>query len=416
MNTLASWAVVDEEGRLIIPSELAARYGLAVGARARIEFDENSFRLHRPVTNLNKIYVEPTNRCNIVCRTCIRRSWQVELGSMSDSTFERICTSLRALDNQPTVFFGGLGEPLFHADIVEMIARVKELGARAELITNGTLLSEKMSRRLIRAGLDVLWVSIDGARPESYADVRLGAALPDVVRNLAQFKAARPPSHRPKPEIGIAFVAMRRNVADLPEVLSLGRRLGAKRFMVSNLLPYSEEMRDETLYEGTLNDITYLSSLWLPHLSLPRFTLDDTTRDPFFQALASGYNVTLSGYNLGGANDVCTFIEEGSLSISWDGSVAPCLPLLHDHQYFLGKWRRQSKRHLIGNVNEKELMAIWRDPGYAAYRDRVQRFAFPPCTACGGCDLLDTNEEDCFSNEFPVCGGCLWAQGVIQCP
>jgi hypothetical protein len=30
--------------------------------------------------------------------------------------------------------------------------------------------------------------------------------------------------------------------------------------------------------------------------------------------------------------------------------------------------------------------------------------------------LLESNEEDCYGNTFPVCGGCLWAQGVIQCP
>jgi hypothetical protein len=24
--------------------------------------------------------------------------------------------------------------------------------------------------------------------------------------------------------------------------------------------------------------------------------------------------------------------------------------------------------------------------------------------------------EDCYGNAFPACGGCLWAQGIIQCP
>jgi hypothetical protein len=33
-----------------------------------------------------------------------------------------------------------------------------------------------------------------------------------------------------------------------------------------------------------------------------------------------------------------------------------------------------------------------------------------------GCNLSETNEEACFGNPFPTCGGCLWAQGVIQCP
>jgi dihydroorotate dehydrogenase subfamily 1 len=38
------------------------------------------------------------------------------------------------------------------------------------------------------------------------------------------------------------------------------------------------------------------------------------------------------------------------------------------------------------------------------------------CTSCGACELMNNNEEDCFGNKFPTCGGCLWAQGVIQCP
>jgi cholesterol oxidase len=45
--------------------------------------------------------------------------------------------------------------------------------------------------------------------------------------------------------------------------------------------------------------------------------------------------------------------------------------------------------------------------------------AGPPrtgCTFCGGCDMSESNVEDCFGNEFPTCGGCLWSQGVVQCP
>ena len=60
-----------------------------------------------------------------------------------------------------------------------------------ELITNGTLLTKPLSKQLIEAGLDMLWVSLDGATPESYADVRLGAALPEVLPILPVFKRPR---------------------------------------------------------------------------------------------------------------------------------------------------------------------------------------------------------------------------------
>ena len=172
--TSTLWAEVDEEGRLILPADLVEAFGLEPGARARIELEKHNFRLHRPVTQLAKIYLEPTNRCNIDCRTCIRQGWETELGKMSLVTFERILESVARISPRPTIFFGGLGEPLFHQQIIDMVARVVSLGARAELITNGTLLDENRSKELIAAGLDTLWVSIDGATPESYADVRLG--------------------------------------------------------------------------------------------------------------------------------------------------------------------------------------------------------------------------------------------------
>ncbi len=410
------WAEVDENGRLVLPKEMADLYGLKPGARLRVETGQNDVRLHRPVTHLAKIYLEPTNRCNLECRTCIRNAWQVELGQMKPATFERILVGLREIKPPPTVFFGGLGEPLFHPKTVEMVAAVKELGANVELITNGTLLDEAKTRGLIAAGLDVLWVSIDGACPESYADVRLGAALPEVLENLVRFRTLRPATHNPKPEIGIAFVAMRRNIQDLPEVLKIGRTLRATRFLVTNLLPHTPEMCTETLYDSSLNDVTYLPSPWISKLYLPRMDMDEDTSPVFLRALRSNYNVTFAGFNLGGTNDVCTFIESGSMAVGWDGSVSPCPPLLYTHTGYLHGKRRVSYRHIVGNVAEHSLIDLWNDPEYETYRDRVQRFAFAPCTFCGGCELIYANQTDCFDNPSPACGGCLWAQGVIQCP
>lgn len=415
-STTILWAEVDGEGRLVLPPEIVKQHGLQPGSRLRLENESTGMRLHRPVTRLAKIYIEPTNACNLKCRTCMRNIWDEEPGQMSVATFETVVKGISSLPEMPLVFFGGLGEPLSHPRIIEMVAQVKSLGAQVELITNGTLLTARRSRRLIDAGLDALWVSIDGAEPESYSDVRLGARLPQVIANVDQFRRARRPAHRPTPEIGIAFVAMQRNVRDLPAVINLGRRLGAVRFSVSNVLPYTSELKDEILYRQTLRNITYLPSPWLPKLSLPKMDLDEQTREAFTRALSSGCNVQLAGYNLGGANDVCVFIESGSLSIGWDGSISPCLPLLHTHTSYLHGKQRINRRHIIGSLTERGLLETWLDPSYVAYRERVQGFAFPPCTFCGGCDLSEANEEDCLGNEFPACGGCLWAQGVIQCP
>lgn len=416
MSDQTLWAKVDEEGHLVLPTEIASQYGLVPGARLRIEQDANSVRLHRSLQHLAKIYLEPTNRCNITCRTCMRNTWDEPMGMMSTVTFDRILSGLQALPTKPLVMFGGIGEPLFHPRTVEMVAQVHALGCAVELTTNGTLLTSDRARRLVDAGLDTLWVSLDGATPESYADVRLGAALPKVLENLKQLRPLRRGFYHPKPELGIAFVAMKRNIGDLPKVIALGRSLGASRFSVSNVLPYTEELRRETLYEYTLKDIAYFSSVWLPQLNLPKMEINELTQDAFLDALRSGCSITFAGNRWSGANDVCTFIESGAMAIGWDGSVSPCPPLLHNHEGYLRGRKHASIRHVIGNITEIDLADLWTDPEYVAYRERVQGFAFPPCSFCGGCDMLDANQEDCLGNGFPACGGCLWAQGVIQCP
>ncbi len=410
------YARADGAGRLVLLPDIAARYGIKPGVRVRVDEGVNGLRVRRPVSQLAKLYVEPTNLCNLDCRTCIRNVWDEPLGLMPDAVFARVVEGLRALSPPPAVFFGGFGEPLFHPKIVEMVAQAKSLGAWVELITNGTRLTAELARELIAAGLDVLWVSIDGATPESYADVRLGAALPQVIENVIHFRDARVPAHRPTPEIGIVFVAMKRNIAELPAVLRLGQRMGASRFLVTNVLPYTDALRDEVLYDRALSDIFYLPSIWVPHLSLPKMDRNETTRESLYQVMGGSVNVSWVGANLGGANDRCPFVENGSGAIGWDGRLSPCLPLLYSHTSFLVDRPRFARRWIIGNVLERDLDDVWNTPEHLAFRERVQAFDFSPCTFCGGCDLAQANEEDCLGNSFPTCGGCLWAQGVIQCP
>ena len=410
------WAEVNAQGDLVIPRETAERFGLLPGARVRLENATNHVRLHRPVTQLAKVYVEPTLYCNLDCLTCIRNVWNEKLGSMSRATYTRILANLQAIEPRPRIFFGGLGEPLVHTDLVDWITQAKAIGATVELITNGTLLTEEKARALIASGLDNLWISIDGATPESYADVRLGAHLPLVIENVMRLRRLRKGGHFAKPEIDVAFVAMKRNIHELPAMLKLAQRLDARQFKVSNVLPYTEELRGEILYAQEFRDLTYMPSQRIPRLSLPKIGFNGQTSAPLFEALRGGYNVSLAGNNLGGANDVCEFIESGSISIGWDGSVAPCLPLLHTHTHYFKGWQHQVKQHILGNLHERQLVDLWLDPDYVQYRERVHSFAFAPCTACGGCELLDTNEEDCLGNTFPSCGCCLWAQGLIQCP
>ena len=218
------------------------------------------------------------------------------------------------------------------------------------------------------------------------------------------------------PQIGIVFVAMKRNIADLPSVISLGNRLGANRFLVTNVLPYTPEMCDEILYSRALTDSIYQPTRWGARMKLPKMDVSDTTQEALFRAMRGGHSIIFAGASFDESNDRCPFIQDGSTAVGWEGSLSPCLPLLHNHMTYLNGWERSLKRHTVGNLRERDLKDLWNAPEYIAFRDRVQKFDFSYCTFCGGCDLIGSNEEDCFGNTFPVCGGCLWAQGVVQCP
>ena len=413
-----AWAEVDESGRLILPPEVARQYGLNPGSRVRLDEGTNFVRMHRPVTHLTKIYIEPTVACNLDCITCFRNAWDQPIGKMTEETFESILNGLKQMDPIPSVYFGGIGEPLFHPKTIEWIRRIKqELGVKVELITNGTTLTERKARELIDAGLDVLWVSLDGATPESYADVRMGAELPVILENLRRLFKMRKGGHFPQPEIGVAFVAMKRNIKDLPKIIKMGHTFGARYFSVSNVQPTTEDLQDDRLYKRTIRNIAYLPSPVLPKLSLPKIDFNEETQAALTEAFNSGCNVSFAGNNWGGANDVCNFVESGTMSIAWTGEVSPCWPLMHTHMSYLHGKPRLSKKHIIGDVREQSLEDIWLDPEYVAYRERLHNFVFAPCTFCGGCDLSEENVEDCLGNDIsPVCGGCLWAQGIIQCP
>lgn len=361
-----------------------------------------------------KVYVEPTNRCNLACRTCLRTLWDEPPGDMDAATFARVLDGLRACTPVPTVFFGGIGEPLAHSRIVEMVAAAAALGAPTEVITNGTLLTRRRARALIEAGLGALWVSLDGATPASYADVRLGAALPDVLANVARLRDLRDALGGATPEIGVVFVAMRRNIADLPAVLRLARELGATRFMVTNVLPYSPAMCSEVLCARALcnGDAGLLPDV--PGLRLPKLDRQWAASEPLREALNGAW--AAEGGLSRPVYDRCPFIEDGVLAVGWDGRISPCLPLLRAHTSYLHGCARLSRRYIVANVRERGLLEVWRDPVLVEFRERVRAFEFSPCTLCDGCLLSETNDEDCYGNPFPTCGGCLWAQGVVQCP
>jgi MoaA/NifB/PqqE/SkfB family radical SAM enzyme len=404
---------MDKNGTPKFPTIIDASFYESASLVAQKVIHDN--RNHPSIHLLDRVYIEPTNRCNLDCLTCIRNVWDEPLGMMEWETYERILGGVQAFSPIPTVFLGGFGELLIHLNLIKMIQGVKEIGGSVELITNGILLTQELSIQLIESGLDVLWISIDGVTPESYADVRLGATLPTVLDNLDILLHEKFVANKTNPRIGIASVAMKRNAHELPEIIQMGTAKGIEYLSITNVLAYTPELREEVMYERTLIDRSW-QARDTEEINNPRMDLSNQTIEAYRKALQSHYRFQLTGSEVDPSIAQCPFLLMGSTSIRWDGELSPCLPLLHTHDSYLGKRFRRSYAYTIGNIRDFSLMELWENLEYVSLRQRLQAFDFSPCTYCNSCEMADSNLEDCFGNIAPACGGCLWAQGLIRCP
>ena len=204
---------------------------------------------------LNKIYVEPTNRCNLSCVTCIRHAWDEPLGDMAWPVFQSLIDGLADFPGPKTIAFAGLGEPLLHEQFPEMVRLAHERGLRTEMTSNAMLLTPSLAGKLIDAGLDQFTVSIDGASDEAHGAIRTGASLEGILDQCPRRSIIGTVKRRreTKLRIGIEFVAMRRNIRELPALRRIAERIKASFILVTNVLPYTAELQNEILYNMVPN-------------------------------------------------------------------------------------------------------------------------------------------------------------------
>jgi MoaA/NifB/PqqE/SkfB family radical SAM enzyme len=107
-------------------------------------------------------HIIPMRRCNLSCAYCNeydKHSEPVPAATM----FERIN---RLADLGTTIITISGGEPLLHPELDEIIRQIRRRGIIAGMITNGYLLTADRIRRLNRAGLEHLQISIDNVNPD----------------------------------------------------------------------------------------------------------------------------------------------------------------------------------------------------------------------------------------------------------
>ena len=344
-------------------------------------------------SDAKRAYLEVTTRCNFNCITCIRHSWSDEEASLSWHDFLEVVTQLKEFPELQSVHFGGFGEPLLHPNISDMIHLLHAQGYHTEMISNGSLLTPAMCEKLLDAGLDWLFVSLDGSDSGSYAAMRPGADYTEVVSNLAWLQNEKKKRRQATPFLGVEFVATKSNFFHLPQLRRVCDNLGVSRLVVTHVLPYHESMKDEILYDQQRTWEEFGSEA--PQLSVK-----------------TGLPLKLL------TERHCRFVEGKSFVITAAGNVAPCYAFMHEYDcYVLGRKKRMKPYH-IGDIRENTLAELWQKEEYVRFRWAVRNSLFPSCVDClqaDGCVYLQDNQGDCWGNE-PSCGDCLWARKLIVCP
>jgi MoaA/NifB/PqqE/SkfB family radical SAM enzyme len=224
--------------------------------------------LHPPLPR--EIQLEVTRSCNLRCTMCLVRYRDVpnrREGSMPFETFRRVVDELPDLR---AITLQGLGEPLLAPDLYRMIEYATARGITIGFNTNATLLTRARAERLIRARLDWLHVSIDGATAGTYESIRDGSSFERVRRNLRGMVAARRELTSDLPALTLIFVAMRRNVAELPAFVRMAADAGVDDVHVQNLSHSFDDAVDLPGY-GAIRSFTLEEALWTSGEGTPAF-------------------------------------------------------------------------------------------------------------------------------------------------
>src|SRR5512143_2025172 len=420
----------------------------------------------------SKLFVEVTTRCNLQCGMCVKQNGTggIPEGNMSPETFERLAPAFPHLES---LVLNGIGESLLHPELETFISRARALLPESAWLgfqSNGMLLTEERAASLVDAGLDRICISLDTVSDDSFRSIRSGGEMRGIVAAFASLNRAKAGRRGRDLRIGIEFVLMRNNLADLPAAIRWAGRSGASFVIVTQLLPYHQDIVAQTAYDTNTTAAIAVYENWKAKalqegLDIRRY-LDTITkvgrtpeeerivqlvgqmkndaeaegitlhiekllrRDEEWYASAekvfeearqaaqeAGVELTLPGMAPRNTRK-CEFVEGGGAFVSWDGNVHPCYFLWHRYACHVGGVAKLVKPWILGNVRDRDILPLWNDGASRSFRERVLGYQFPFCFDCGFalCDYVSEEEfeQDCYLGQVP-CGACLWCTGLFHC-
>ena len=272
------------------------------------------------------LMLEVTNVCNLRCPNCTNKDMKRKRGFMELDIYKKVIDECVALGVNDLWITGG--EPTLHPLLVNQVAYAKEKGIESvALITNAQLLTPLLSKRLIKAGLDKLDVSIDAATPEMYSKIRPPGDLKTVEENLETLIKFKREMKTSKPQVTVKFIKEPMNASEV----GLFRRKW-----------------------GKLADEIYISFLhnWGGAIS---------KREPKWR---------------GGSKRVpCSWVFR-RMYICWDGNVSFCC-------------LDSEAETLLGDIKEMSIKEIWHSPKLQEIRQAHLNGNFNDIPLCDKCSFRD---------------------------
>src|SRR5215470_10906439 len=208
------------------------------------------------------LYLEVTNRCNLLCTTCPRT--YEELEPPADMSWELFTSIVDQLPDLARAVLHGVGEPMLVADLTRMVRYLKDRGVFVLFNTNGTVLSERSGRALIAAGLDELRVSLDASNRESFKAIRGRDYFNRIVRNVRAFRELQEREGYTKPQVSAWLTGLRETVKELPAFVKLAAEIGVNEVYLQRLVFFGQSAvgkarPDQAMFERlTLEEAGYL--------------------------------------------------------------------------------------------------------------------------------------------------------------
>jgi len=303
------------------------------------------------------LQIEPTNKCNLSCITCVRPKTPIEHHEIE--SFQLI-DILEKIPSVKAVKMQGLGEPMMHRDLPGLLEILYDRGMLISTTTNGTLLtSKRLYCEAICDYLSYISVSLDALSPILFERLGRGTKLNEIINGLKLLVEYR--GKRKFPLIGINFVAHHFNFIEIEKLYGICTELKLNFVVIVPVENWSTPL--DFNYQESFDFITSAREVEVEILKRSR-----RLRDKLFR---KGIFVYLKNRGRGKKIGKCFWPFKG-LFISANGDIKPCCIRMGD-------------KYSLGNVFKiNQIGKIWNGHHYQELRVAHAK-RDPTNKTCGNC-------------------------------